>query len=56
MSQPMSGAINTLAFPTAPTCPSWLPFLLTSGSEASGQDAGCVQRTPPGPHPQPDLA
>lgn len=46
MSQLMSGAINTFAFPTAPTCPSWLPFLLMSGSEASGQDAWvCAENT-----------
>lgn len=52
MSQLMSGAINTFAFPTAPTCPSWLPFLLMSGSEASGQDAWvCAENTawPPPP-------
>lgn len=39
MTQLMSGAINTLAFPTAPTCLPWLPFLPMSGPGAGGQDA-----------------
>lgn len=39
MTQLMSGAINTSAFPTAPTCLTRLPFLLMSGPGASGQNA-----------------
>ena len=53
MTQLMSGVINTSTFPTAPTCPTWLPFLLMSRPGAGGQDAWvCVENiawTPPQP-------
>lgn len=47
VTQLMSGAINRPAFPTAPTCPPWLPFLLMSGPGAGGQGAWvCAENTP----------
>lgn len=39
VTQLTSGAMNTPACPTAPTCPTWLPFLLLSRPGARGQDA-----------------
>lgn len=56
MTQLMSGVINTSAFPTAPTCPTWLPFLLMSRLGQVASRPGCVQTTSPGPYSQPDLA
>lgn len=44
MTQLTSGAINTPACPTAPTCPTGLPFLPMNGPGARGQDAWvCAQ-------------
>lgn len=51
MTQLMSGAINTSTFPTAPTCPTWLPFLLMSGPGAGGQDAWVCAESIARPHP-----
>lgn len=44
MTQLTSGAINTSACPTAPTCPTGLPFSPMNGPGARGQDAWvCAQ-------------
>lgn len=56
VTQLMNAAINTFAFPTAPTCLTWLPFLPMSGPGAGGQAAWACAENITCPPPLPGLA